>query len=424
MNILETTKNFCDDMNKTNSTLDKKVVLKKYPEMKGLLEWVYNPFKQFYVTSDNCKKHSERVDSVVYNSIFDLLSDLTSRKKTGYLAIALINKFIDSNVQYKEVIYNIIDKDLKCRIGDKIINDVYLGLIPTFDVALAGKIQDYKGNVFDGTFYVSRKLDGVRVVTIIDENGNAKFLSRQGKEFETLGVLRTDIELLNLKNKVFDGEVCLCDRNGTENFQDIMKLIRKKDFYIENPTYLIFDYLTTDEFFKGKSSNIFEKRYNDLCNVINGYTGDILKVLKQEKLTSQEQFDVMVDEVKLNSWEGLILRKNVPYKSGRSKDMLKVKEMLDDEYMVNAIEVGPFRTIENGKEVTIETLASVKIIHKGNEVSVGSGFTINQRKEFYADPTKIVGHKIIVKYFEETQDKNGKFSLRFPIFKGIRDIKE
>jgi hypothetical protein len=56
MSILEVTKKFCEEMNKTNSTLDKKEVLKKYPEMKEMLEWVYNPFKQFYVTSDNLKR--------------------------------------------------------------------------------------------------------------------------------------------------------------------------------------------------------------------------------------------------------------------------------------------------------------------------------------------------------------------------------
>jgi DNA ligase-1 len=56
-----------------------------------------------------------------------------------------------------------------------------------------------------------------------------------------------------------------------------------------------------------------------------------------------------------------------------------------------------------------------------NTCEVGSGFSVEERLEFLADPGRIVGHMITVKYFERTADQFGKPSLRFPIFKGIRD---
>jgi DNA ligase-1 len=57
------------------------------------------------------------------------------------------------------------------------------------------------------------------------------------------------------------------------------------------------------------------------------------------------------------------------------------------------------------------------ILHKGYIVRVGSGFSIEQRKEFYQDPNKILGKIIEVQYFEETKNQDGGLSLRFPTFK-------
>ena len=65
--------------------------------------------------------------------------------------------------------------------------------------------------------------------------------------------------------------------------------------------------------------------------------------------------------------------------------------------------------------------------HKGNTVSVGSGFSIEDRNHYYNNPNDIVGKEITVQYFEESTDKTGKHSLRFPVCKtvyeaGIRQI--
>jgi DNA ligase-1 len=66
------------------------------------------------------------------------------------------------------------------------------------------------------------------------------------------------------------------------------------------------------------------------------------------------------------------------------------------------------------------------IQHKGYTVRVGSGFSIEQRQEFYKNPKKILGKIILVQYFEETENEKGGISLRFPTFKYLygdaRDI--
>ena len=99
--------------------------------------------------------------------------------------------------------------------------------------------------------------------------------------------------------------------------------------------------------------------------------------------------------------------------------MLKVKKFNDDEFTVLNINVGPFRILDKveGKEKIINTLTSVDIEYKKNIVSVGSGFTINEREYYMNNPDEIVGHKINVRWFEEIET-NGKYSLRFPTYKG------
>jgi DNA ligase-1 len=98
---------------------------------------------------------------------------------------------------------------------------------------------------------------------------------------------------------------------------------------------------------------------------------------------------------------------------------LKAKKFHDAEYVVKGITYGPIRIIVNGKEVTETMTSQIVIEHKGFEVGVGSGFTIEQRQEFYKDASKIVGKTVNIQYFEETQNQEGGFSLRFPVLKHI-----
>ncbi len=71
------------------------------------------------------------------------------------------------------------------------------------------------------------------------------------------------------------------------------------------------------------------------------------------------------------------------------------------------------------RKKTINCLSNIVILHKGNKVGVGSGFSIDQRKEFYKDHSKILGKTVTVQYFEESQNKDGEWSLRFPVLKHI-----
>ena len=85
--------------------------------------------------------------------------------------------------------------------------------------------------------------------------------------------------------------------------------------------------------------------------------------------------------------------------------------------------MGPIRHIVDKKEIESIMLSKVIIEHKGNDVGVGSGFSMEQRLYFKDHPEDIIGKVITVTYFEETKNQDGTFSLRFPVVKYIHGDK-
>ena len=140
----------------------------------------------------------------------------------------------------------------------------------------------------------------------------------------------------------------------------------------------------------------------------------------QQRKVTEETFASLQEDVEKYGWEGLILRHDVSYEGKRTKNLLKVKKFFDAEYKVIGIENDTMTFSEKGKgQITYETMKSVLIKHKGQTVNVGSGWSREQRDLYYKSPEKIIGKTITVQYFEETTNKQGTISLRFPTVKFV-----
>ena len=417
-------KEFVEQMRDTSSSLEKVEILKQQSEfIKKVLEYTYNPYKQYYVTSKTCKKNSGLFKYNTHETIFSLLDDLTNRKYTGHDAIAQINGFITANSGYEDLIYNIIDKDLKTRTGAKVINKAFPNLIPEFNVALAKTFEEKDVDFNAAEWYASRKLDGVRCLAVVDEMGKCTLYSRMGKELTTLNKIKYAIEATGIINYVFDGEICLLDKDGNEDFQGVMKELRRKDHQIENPTFMIFDMIHKTEFDKGKSTDILSERLHTLRTWLGPRydTKETLRYLDQAVITDYRHFDMWNQMASDNNWEGFMLRKDTEYEGKRSKNLLKVKSFFDAEYEVLGWDVDQHEVVRDGKSESMTMLSQVWIEHKNHIVKVGSGFTQEQRLE-YMDGS-IVGKIITVQYFEETNNQEGGISLRFPTVKVIHGDK-
>lgn len=142
-------------------------------------------------------------------------------------------------------------------------------------------------------------------------------------------------------------------------------------------------------------------------------------------------------------YEGLMLRdSSMPYKFGRStakqQHLLKVKRFEGDDILDSeAIILGYDPLMKNQNEATIDALGySVRSSHKRNKVPqelvgrlhvqlistgvefyVGTGLTMQDRKEMWDDRENLVGKIIKVKYFAHGM-KDGV--PRHPVFLGFR----
>lgn len=444
---------YINETNQSNSVNDKLEVLKRYKDNKFLQQvfyYTYNPFFQYHVSVANLIKRADLIIDTKYDDLFKMLDDLHLCKITGHEAISNVNGFVKKFEKFKKEIHYIIGRNLETRITTTLINRIIPALVPEFDVALCedyDKVKDNKKPKFDqDVWFASRKLDGLRTIAQVDGNGDTIFYSRAGKEFKTFNVVAAEIKKLGFKNIILDGEMCLLKANGDDDFQGIMKEYSKKNHTIRNPRYRLFDCLTVEEFGSQHSDIIFSNRLKRL-DWLNDDDSLIIKKLEQTHLKNQKEFEDLRIYAADQGWEGIILRRDFAYEGKRSKNMLKVKQFQDAEYIVEDIISEPIRVINDinpedlidfkgrtygeltkeelaimdkvKKEQTEIMLSAIVIRHKGSRVKVGSGFSMEQRKLFHQNPSLIVGKTITVKYFEETENQHGEFSLRFPILKTI-----
>lgn len=443
--ILDTIRSGCEFINQTNSSKEKLQRLDGWYNALNITEnekqWIrwallntYSPYIKFGVTSEQVKKWVTNQSSLSIFSdeldVMQLLEHLANRSLTGHNALeAIYNTICNQPENCREILYNILDKNLKIRMDAKSINKVIPDLIPIFEVSLCNVYfeRQHKVDFLKDMWLASRKLDGCRCITIIDHKGDIRFFSRQGKEFFTLDKIGTQLQRLEMKNTVFDGEMCIVDSMGNENFKAITKEITRKDHTIQNPKYKVFDMMTLDEFEARHTNRKFFDRYTELLDWSLKYEDAcaeaggprLIQVVEMVAVENQQHFENLFDEAKAKGWEGLVIRKNDTTICKRSDSMLKVKAFKDAEYVVEDVEFGPFRVIKDGKEVEEEVMTNAYITHKGNRVSVGSGWSLEQRRQYKEHPEELIGKTITVQYFEETTDKDGNISLRFPTCKFV-----
>ena len=146
---------------------------------------------------------------------------------------------------------------------------------------------------------------------------------------------------------------------------------------------------------------------------------DFIKKVPIYKITkSVDDIYEILAQVEAEGQEGLMLNTLTGlYKFGkRSNDLLKVKTFNTCDIFCTGVEEG------DGKYAG--TLGAILCNYKGYKLKVGSGLTEEQRDYFWSHQSKIVNKIVEIKYFEESSDKDGNLSLRFPVFIQVRDDKD
>ena len=301
----------------------------------------------------------------------------------------------------------------------KSINKAIKNLIPTFGVMLAESYFKQKEGFLKGKeFLITTKLDGNRLVAIKNKD-KVKFYTRQGKLME--GLSQLEEELKDIPNEiVLDGELLLRNYDNLpsdELFRQTLKMSRKKGIKTDLEFH-IFDCITLDGFNKGIDNTPCIERKARIKPLIEGKEW-LIEVPVLYQGTDESKILQLLDEAIANGQEGSMINiANSPYQTKRTKDILKVKKMTSYDLTVVGFEEGQ----GNFKGMLG---AAIVDLRGENTVGVGSGWSLEERKEVWANKDKYLGKILEVQLFEESTDsKTGLPSLRFPVAKGWRFDKD
>jgi DNA ligase-1 len=274
---------------------------------------------------------------------------------------------------------------------------------------------------------LEQKLDGVRVLAIVSGTV-VNLYSRNGKPFHNFPHIEAAIaELIprcdNLPPKfVLDGEIV------GESFQQLMRQAqRKTDVDAADSVYAIFDYLTFNEFEEG-FCNLPQWRRTlilESCKDKFESQSNCLRIMPgiDVDLDTTQGHDVLrryADDAVAAGFEGIMIKDvAAPYECRRSSAWMKWKPVYDYDLRVVAVEEGTGKNVGRLGALVCEGVDQGKQIR----VNVGSGFTDDERNDYWANQSTVIGQTVVIMCDAVTQNQDGGYSLRFPRFKTFRDDK-
>jgi DNA ligase-1 len=353
---------------------------------------------------------------------------LATRQLTGDDARSAIELALSASTQkqWNDWYRRILIKDLRCGVSEKTVNKIVKDAVPLFECMLAHDGANHEKKVV-GKKLLEPKLDGVRILTIVDVDARTVTqYSRNGKILEnfthiTDGLLEhiDDFE----RSYVLDGEII------STSFQELMKQVHRKDNVKTNDAVLmLFDILPLSEFQNGKSVLGQRRRTKYLQNFAKTFekVGQI-GIIPQEEVDLESYIgELQFKEFNKNAieqgYEGIMIKDpDAKYECKRSTSWLKQKPFIEVSLAVVAVEEGTGKNEGRMGAIICEGEDDGKKI----AVNVGSGFTDDQRTEFWVSREDILGQVVEVRADAATrsQDSEDVWSLRFPRFLRFRGFK-
>lgn len=330
----------------------------------------------------------------------------------------------DLDEPYRTFMSEVLTKKYKCGITATSVNKAIPNHIHQFKVQLAYPYEKFADKI-DGEFTITTKLDGHRTLAEVHDDGKVIFRTRKGHQIHGMIELehefRAFFPVVNDRALMIDGEITVSDKDIPieDVFQATSKIIRK-DGEKTGLAFHVFDALPLDEFWHGESNAVYNDRRSALNHLFenNSYNPEHIELVK-ELYTGSDKNKIVehIDIATKNGEEGIMLNlSDEPYRNKRTKGLLKVKKFHSADVFATSIFEG------EGKYKGM--LGGVYVQFKNSEVGVGSGFTDEQRKYYWENPEEIVEKIIEITYFEESKNqKDNSISLRFPIFKSVRNDK-
>lgn len=391
---------------------------------KRFLYFALNPMLTYNISKKSTDKlmAEENFDGqklIFFNDIFECCEHLSRLRGMDDATLRQVKMLL--NVKYPEkderdLYIQLLSKKVRLGIAAKTINKIIPNLIPEWEVQQAYTVEKYP--LKEGTeFWLTQKLNGARATLY-----EGQLLARSGMPYKGLEHITDALSWLRVAGFVADGELTLKDKgdlSDNEAFRVSTGILNSDNVNKTVICYTIFDMIPVKDFDALKPQVTYRYR-RDILNQFAERIADtdgavkVLPVLYHG--TDQSKIEELLEQMVREDKEGLMINTDVPYRRTRHKGILKVKRF----YTMDL----PIIRCEEGTGRLSGTLGAFVLKYKENEVKVGSGFTDEQREQFWTNRDDMEGLLCEVKYKEISQDKGtGLESLQFPVFVGIRTDK-
>ncbi len=351
---------------------------------------------------------------------------LYTRQLTGHDARDAIELALSASKQaeWNDWYRRILIKDLRCGVSEKTINKVKKNSVPVFECMLAHDGANHEKKIV-GKKLLEPKLDGVRVLTVINaENKTVTQFTRNGKLLENFGhitkALEEHIDLFE-RSYVLDGEMV------SSSFQALMKQVhRKENVQAQDARLMLFDILPLSEFQSGRSV-MGQKRRSNLLKTMRPIFDKVgsIDIIDQievdlDSYVGELEFKEFNKTAVEQGFEGIMIKDvDSKYECKRSTSWLKQKPFIEVSLEVVNVEEGTGRNAgrlgalvcsgsDDGKQIT---------------VNVGSGFSDDQRSDFWSSRDDLPGQIVEIRADAITMNQDGTYSLRFPRFLRFRGFR-
>ena len=424
----------------TSSRLEKEALLEaeKEPLNKDLFQGFalcYNSRSVFHIKK--VPEATKNGPGLKWEDFLNLATKLAYRAVTGNAARDLVDQFMakatkdEWNLWYRPILL----KDMRCGVTDTIINKVlgkdHPSRIPVYECQLATDSNSHEDEMH-GKKYLDIKLDGVRVNSFCYPLSVEQF-SRNGKLFENftsiaenLVCVMEDPDLRDIAPAgwMVDGEVV------SKNFQALMSQARRKyDVDTSDANLFVFDMIPAEDFGQGickapqstrerwlaRLKEVLAKKKIKNIHVLDKTLVD-LDTREGQKAFSQFNKDAVA-----SGYEGIMIKDpDAPYECKRRRNWMKLKPFIEVSLKVIDVEIGTGKNAGRMGAIVCEGIDDGKQI----KVNVGSGFSDEQRDDFWTHRKKVIGRVAEVRADVITQNKDGSYSLRFPRFLHFRGFEE
>jgi len=434
-----------------SSRTDKEAALDAFIKddlMKKVLQMMCDPFITFGITPPVLKGIGIINFDLECSWLWSLLDALRTRTLTGNEARDMVSRaMVRLNPDSCELLFRILSKDPRAGFTKNTINRVMPGTIPVFEVMLSKKYEEKRVKSFP--VGVEPKLDGLRALGLC-KDGVTRFYSRVGNHFPSLDHLSNQVaemveaalevaanrlkadsndRLAHVFSKLLlGGKVAIDCEAITGSFNKSVGDVKRVGAAVD-VTLNIFDavpYLMMI----GDSSEIkipFKLRRKFTEFLVSCKPEDAPFVITPiTYANSHEEIMSLYADYQNQGLEGAMVKiLDAPYVKKKGFHWMKIKsEETEDLIIFDAFE---------GEGKYAGKLGGFLVNFNGVTVSVGGGFSDEQREQYWSDytddlcdgdddvtPTKILGRMIEVKYHEITPD----LSLRHPRFIKFRSDKD